>query len=91
VANPLHALSEILASLHHPDGTVAVDGFYDGIPELSPRRRREIAGVAFDEARYLAELGGDRGARRGGVQHARAALNGRRWRSTACAAAAGTR
>ena len=57
VANPLHALSEILASLHHPDGTVAVDGFYDGIPELSPARRREIAGVAFDEARYLGELG----------------------------------
>jgi acetylornithine deacetylase/succinyl-diaminopimelate desuccinylase-like protein len=57
VANPLHALSEILASLHHPDGTVAVDGFYDGIPELSPQRRREIAAVPFDETPYLSELG----------------------------------
>ena len=32
VANPLHVLAEILASLHRPDGTVAVAGFYDGIP-----------------------------------------------------------
>ena len=57
VANPLHALSEILASFHRPDGTVAVVGFYDGIPELSPARRREIAEVSFDDSRYLAELG----------------------------------
>jgi acetylornithine deacetylase/succinyl-diaminopimelate desuccinylase-like protein len=57
VANPLHALSEILASLHRPDGTVAVAGFYDGIPELSAQRRREIAHVPFDETGYLSELG----------------------------------
>ena len=57
VANPLHALSEILAGLHRPDGTVAVDGFYDGIPDLSPARRREIAAVSFDVTEYLRELG----------------------------------
>jgi acetylornithine deacetylase/succinyl-diaminopimelate desuccinylase-like protein len=57
VANPLHALSEILASLHRRDGTVAVPGFYDGIPELSAERRREIARVSFDERQYLAGLG----------------------------------
>jgi acetylornithine deacetylase/succinyl-diaminopimelate desuccinylase-like protein len=57
VVNPLHALSEILASLHHPDGTVAVRGFYDGIPELSAERRRQIAAVPFDEGEYLRDLG----------------------------------
>jgi acetylornithine deacetylase/succinyl-diaminopimelate desuccinylase-like protein len=57
VANPLHALSDILASLHRTDGKVAVDGFYDGVVELSPQRRREIAGIAFDYGRYLADLG----------------------------------
>jgi len=57
VANPLHALSAIVASLHRPDGTVAVDGFYDGIPALSPQRRREIAAIGFDEAEYLRALG----------------------------------
>jgi len=57
VANPLHVLSEILASLHTRDGTVAVAGFYDGIPELTQARRREIAAVAFDDAEYLRQLG----------------------------------
>jgi acetylornithine deacetylase/succinyl-diaminopimelate desuccinylase-like protein len=59
VANPLHALSAIVASLHRPDGTVAVDGFYDGIPELTAERRREIAAIGFDEAEYLSALGLD--------------------------------
>ena len=57
VANPLHALAAILASLHRPDGSVAVAGFYDGIPALSSARRREIADVSFDVTQYLAGLG----------------------------------
>ena len=57
VANPLHALAGILASLHRRDGTVAVDGFYDGIPPLRAERRLDIAAIAFDEAAYLAGLG----------------------------------
>jgi acetylornithine deacetylase/succinyl-diaminopimelate desuccinylase-like protein len=61
VANPIHVLAEILASLHAPDGAVAVDGFYDGIPPLSAERRREIAGINFSEEKYLGELGLTRG------------------------------
>jgi acetylornithine deacetylase/succinyl-diaminopimelate desuccinylase-like protein len=57
VANPLHALAAILASLHDRDGKVAVDRFYDGIGEMTPQRRRELAGISFDDARYLADLG----------------------------------
>jgi acetylornithine deacetylase/succinyl-diaminopimelate desuccinylase-like protein len=57
VANPLHALSQILASLHDPGGRVAVAGFYDGIPALAPERRRDIAAVSFDETGYLHDLG----------------------------------
>ncbi|HEX3591797.1 MAG TPA: dipeptidase [Pseudonocardiaceae bacterium] len=57
VANPVHALSEILASLHAPDGRVAVAGFYDGIPELSAQRRADIAAVPFDEDAYRRDLG----------------------------------
>jgi acetylornithine deacetylase/succinyl-diaminopimelate desuccinylase-like protein len=57
VANPLHALSEIMASLHTRDGRVAVEGFYDGVPPLSPERRAQISGVHFDETRYLGDLG----------------------------------
>ncbi len=57
VPNPLHAISGILASLHDWDGTVAVSGFYDGIPELTAQRRREIAEVPFAVTQYLGELG----------------------------------
>jgi acetylornithine deacetylase/succinyl-diaminopimelate desuccinylase-like protein len=57
VANPLHALTAIVASLHRPDGAVAVPGFYDGIPAPTAARRAELAQIAFDEAGYLAGLG----------------------------------
>jgi acetylornithine deacetylase/succinyl-diaminopimelate desuccinylase-like protein len=57
VANPLHVLSEILASLHGSDGTVAVPGFYDGIPPLAAERREQIGAVAFSESDYLGDLG----------------------------------
>ena len=59
VANPLHALTEILASLHSADGRIAVHGFYDGIPELSVGRRAEIAAIRFDDEGYVADLGID--------------------------------
>jgi acetylornithine deacetylase/succinyl-diaminopimelate desuccinylase-like protein len=57
VANPLHVLAQIVASLHAPDGSVAVAGFYDGIPPLSDERRGQIARVPFDETGFLSALG----------------------------------
>jgi acetylornithine deacetylase/succinyl-diaminopimelate desuccinylase-like protein len=57
VANPLHALATVLASLHAEDGRVAVEGFYDGVEELSARRRAEIGAVDFDEEEYRAAVG----------------------------------
>src|SRR6185437_1575944 len=55
VANPLHALAEILAGLHAPDGGVAVAGFYDGIPPLTAARRAQLAAIDFDETGYLGD------------------------------------
>jgi acetylornithine deacetylase/succinyl-diaminopimelate desuccinylase-like protein len=60
VANPLHALSTLLASLHTSEGKVAVDGFYDGMPPLEAAERAEIAAVPFDDAEYRADLGVDK-------------------------------
>jgi acetylornithine deacetylase/succinyl-diaminopimelate desuccinylase-like protein len=57
VANPLHVLAQVVASLHDPDGGVAVAGFYDGIPALSDERRAQIGKVPFDETGFLAALG----------------------------------
>ena len=57
VANPVHALAAVVASLHGPDGAVAVPGFYDGVDELAPERRAAIDAVPFDEEAYRASVG----------------------------------
>lgn len=57
VANPLHAMAQLIASLHDDDGRVAVEGFYDAVRELSAEERAEIAGMPFDEEAYLAQVG----------------------------------
>ena len=57
LANPVHVLAEILASLHAPDGGVAVPRFYDGIPPLTALRRGEISGIPFSSANFLQALG----------------------------------
>ena len=59
VANPVHVLAEVLAGLHRHDGSVAVAGFYDGIPALTPVRRAEIAAVTFSDEEYKETLGID--------------------------------
>ena len=57
VPNALHALAELVASLHSPEGRVAIDGFYDDVVPLPDDERRLIAALPFDEARFLAEVG----------------------------------
>jgi acetylornithine deacetylase/succinyl-diaminopimelate desuccinylase-like protein len=57
VANPLHAMARLVASLHQADGRVAVAGFYDKVRELSPAERAEIAAMPFDEGVYLGQVG----------------------------------
>jgi acetylornithine deacetylase/succinyl-diaminopimelate desuccinylase-like protein len=55
--NPLHALVEMLAGLHLPDGSVAVEGFYDAVARPADGERRALASLAFDEEAYRAEIG----------------------------------
>jgi acetylornithine deacetylase/succinyl-diaminopimelate desuccinylase-like protein len=57
VANPLHAMAQLIASLHEPSGRVAVAGFYDNVLELTQAERADIAALPFEEARYLAQVG----------------------------------
>ncbi len=57
VANPLHAMARLVASFHHPDGRIAVEGFYDTVRELSAADRAAIAAIPFNEADYLAQVG----------------------------------
>jgi acetylornithine deacetylase/succinyl-diaminopimelate desuccinylase-like protein len=57
VANPLHAMAQMVASLHDADGRVAVAGFYDAVRDLTPAERADIAALPFDDAAYLAQVG----------------------------------
>ncbi len=57
VHNPLHALSQMLASMHAEDGRVLVDGFYDDVIPLAGVEQDLIAEVPCDDAEYQALLG----------------------------------
>ncbi|MFK7765257.1 MAG: M20/M25/M40 family metallo-hydrolase [Roseobacter sp.] len=49
VANPLHVLSKLVASLHDARGHIAAPGFYDGVIEPTNAERAEIAEIPYDE------------------------------------------
>jgi acetylornithine deacetylase/succinyl-diaminopimelate desuccinylase-like protein len=57
VANPLHAMARLIASLHEPDGRVAVVGFYEEVRDLSRAERDQIAALPYDERAYLTQVG----------------------------------
>jgi acetylornithine deacetylase/succinyl-diaminopimelate desuccinylase-like protein len=57
IANPIHALVQILNSMHDQDGRVTVDGFYDDVQPLGNEERSQIGRVPFNEAAYLRETG----------------------------------
>lgn len=51
ILNPIHALADICHSLHNPDGTINVPGFYDGIEEPEDWEKDELsrAGQTLEE------------------------------------------
>lgn len=57
IANPIHGLSQIIASMKGHDGRISVAGFYDDVVDLTVEDKAEIARVPFDEADYIGELG----------------------------------
>ncbi|AZK48341.1 dipeptidase [Paenibacillus lentus] len=59
VPNALHAIVSLLASLHDDKGRIAVEGFYEGVPELTPTMREEFAKQQFNEDKLKADLGLD--------------------------------
>ena len=88
VRNPLTELARVLAALHDDDGHVTIDGFYDGVVELTDDERALIAKLPFDEQAWLANAAQRHDVRREGVQHPGAGLGpARRPRSTASGAA----
>ncbi|MYL29596.1 dipeptidase [Halobacillus halophilus] len=56
VPNAVHSLVSLLDSFHDDQGRIAVDGFYEGVPEPAEELRREVAEVPFDEEETKREL-----------------------------------
>ncbi|MBB99274.1 MAG: peptidase M20 [Rhodobacteraceae bacterium] len=59
VRNALHEMAALLASLHHADGRIAVEGFADDATPRGAEERERIAETPFDEAAFFAGIGAD--------------------------------
>ena len=57
VANPLHVMAGLVASLHDAEGRVVAPGFYDGVAEPTEAERAEIAAIPYDEGSAFAAIG----------------------------------
>ena len=57
IANPIHALVEILTSMHDAEGRITVEGFYDDVRPLTAAEQAQVARIPYDEAETLRGLG----------------------------------
>lgn len=55
--NAAQGMAELLASLHNPDGSIAVRGFCDGIEPPTDEERVAAESAAMSESRYEHEMG----------------------------------
>jgi acetylornithine deacetylase/succinyl-diaminopimelate desuccinylase-like protein len=55
--NPIRVLTRILAGLHDDKGRITLDGFYDGVPELTDDLRAQWDGLGFDADGFLGGVG----------------------------------
>jgi len=55
--NPLRVLCKILAAMHDEQGRVTIPGFYDGVNELPPEIRTELAALKLTPEKFLGQVG----------------------------------
>ena len=55
--NPNQVLAEIIASLRRPDGSVAIEGFYDDVKEVDATTMASWQTLGFDGAAFLKDVG----------------------------------
>ncbi len=56
VANPINALTKMIASLMDDKGHITIPGFYDDVVDVSPAERAEMAKAPFDLEAYKEDL-----------------------------------
>ena len=57
IYNPLQALTEICASLHHPDGRINVPGFYDDVITPEQWEKDEVAKLPVTDTEFIGAIG----------------------------------
>ena len=55
--NPNQVLADIIASLRNPDGSVAIEGFYDDVKEVDATTMASWQSLGFDGAAFLKDVG----------------------------------
>ncbi len=55
--NPAAEMARLVASLHNPDGSIAVGHFYDSVREPTERERELVNSIPFDMNSYKTETG----------------------------------
>jgi len=55
--NPIRVLARILAAMHDDNGHVTIPGFYDGVPELPPDIKADLAGLGLTAEQFLGQVG----------------------------------
>ncbi|WP_255408396.1 dipeptidase [Halobacillus sp. Marseille-P3879] len=56
VPNAVHSIVHILDSFHNSHGKVAVEGFYEGVPEVTEELRAEVDKIPFHQESMKEEL-----------------------------------
>jgi acetylornithine deacetylase/succinyl-diaminopimelate desuccinylase-like protein len=57
IANPINALTTMVAGMHDADGRITLPGFYDDVIELSDDERQGWANLPFDAGKYAEAMG----------------------------------
>lgn len=74
IANPIHTLTQLVAGFHHPNGTIAVEGFYNGVRAVTREDEADMTANPMDAEVALEEIGA-----KGGYGEASYSTTARTW------------
>lgn len=57
IGNPIHVLSDLIASLHDAEGHISLPGFYDSVTPLSDDERSALANLPLNDQYFLDNTG----------------------------------
>lgn len=57
VQNPIHAIVQLLDSMHNENGEITIDGFYEKVAPVSDEERQSFRDLQIDEDKVRQELG----------------------------------